>query len=120
MESISNPHLHPTEAGWTMSDQAKEEKPEAGDLFEKECRLHERTWCSENTHFLAKKRIYEGRIKNISHGGTYIETDGYFTVGQEVTVAGPFETDGQESKQQGAIVRKDGRGIGVKFKKQLR
>ncbi len=103
-----------------MNDQIKEEKQEAANAFEKECRLHERTCCSENTHFLAKKRIYEGRIRNISQSGTYIETDGYFTVGQEVTVAGPFETGGEESKQQGAIVRKDGRGIGVKFKKHLR
>ncbi len=103
-----------------MSDQVKEEKPEVGEVFSKEYRRHERTCCSENTHFLAKKRIYEGRIRNISQGGTYIETDGYFTVGQEVTVAGPFETDGRECKQHGAIVRKDDRGIGVRFKKHRR
>ncbi len=103
-----------------MSDRSREEKSEREEALAKECRLHERTCCSEETHFLAKKRLYEGKIKNISQGGTYIETDGYFTVGQEVTVAGPFENDGQESKQHGAIVRKDGRGIGVKFKKNFR
>jgi hypothetical protein len=85
-----------------------------------ESRRHERLHCSEGTHFLAKKRLYEGTIRNISKGGTYIETEGYFTVGQEITVAGTFEAGGRETKQQGAIVRKDGRGIGVKFKKIYR
>jgi hypothetical protein len=86
----------------------------------KESRRYERIRCSEGTHFLARKRLYEGTIKNISKGGTYIETDGYFTVGQEVTVAGTFDAGGRETKQRGAIVRKDGRGIGVKFKKTYR
>ena len=103
-----------------MNDLIQAEKPERPETFDKECRLHERTYCSEETHFLAKQRLYEGKIRNISQGGTYIETDGYFTVGQEITVAGPFDTDGRESKQRGAIVRKDGRGIGIKFKKRFR
>ncbi len=102
-----------------MNDRFKAGKPGRKQVLDKDYRLHERTRCSEATHFLAKQRLYEGRIRNISQGGTYIETDGYFTVGQEVTVAGPFAADGQESKQQGAIVRKDGRGIGVKFKKNF-
>lgn len=103
-----------------MSRRTKDENRDDGEKLAKECRLHDRTLCTEGTHFFAKKRLYEGTIKNISKGGTYIETDAYFTVGQEVTVAGSFDSDGQETKQQGAIVRKDGRGIGVKFKKYFR
>ncbi|MBL0712746.1 MAG: PilZ domain-containing protein [Desulfosarcina sp.] len=100
-----------------MSNDRRKVKPGARKALPNECRLHDRTLCTEGTHFLSKKRLYEGTIKNISKGGTYIQTDGYFTVGQEITVAGPFESDGRECKQQGAIVRKDRRGIGVKFKR---
>ena len=82
-----------------------------------DCRLHSRRPCSEDTHFLARRRLHEGVIKNISKGGTYIETESVFFTGQEITVAGPFDDDGQEIKQKGAVVRYDGRGIGVKFKK---
>mgnify|MGYP000639850239 CR=1 FL=1 len=88
--------------------------PEGEDI-RKENRHFNRTPCSEGTHFLARRRLYEGVIKNFSRGGTYIETDGYFFPGQEVTVAGPFEGGGQESKLKGAVVRSDGRGIAVKF-----
>ncbi len=103
-----------------MSQKIKDQDADRTESLDNESRLHDRTPCSENTHFLAKQRLYQGRIRNFSPGGTYIETSGYFTVGQQVTVAGPFDTDGQERKKQGAIVRKDGHGIGVKFKKQPR
>lgn len=103
-----------------MSKQVKEEKQDTTKEKFPDCRLHERTLCTESTHFLAKKRLYEGTIKNISKGGTYIETEGYFTVGQEITVAGSFEDGGRETKQHGAIVRKDSLGIGIKFKKHFR
>lgn len=102
-----------------MRDQTKEKKSKDKKARSKECRLHERVIIIENTHFMAKQRLYEGTIKNISKGGAYVETDGYFTVGQAITVAGPFEADGRECKQHGFIVRKDNRGIGVKFKKNL-
>jgi len=90
------------------------EQPDS-EAIEKENRNFNRTPCSEGTHFLARRRLYEGVIKNFSRGGTYIETDGYFFPGQEVTVAGPFEGGGRESKLKGAVVRSDGRGIAVKF-----
>lgn len=82
----------------------------------RESRRHLRTPCTEDTHFLFRRRLYEGTIKNVSQSGAYIETDGLFLVGQEVTVAGPFEDDGREGKRQGAIVRRDAEGIGIKFK----
>lgn len=86
----------------------------------KESRLYDRKPCCEETHFLTRKRLHEGVIRNVSRGGTYIETDDFFFAGQEITVAGSFEDDGQEGKQKGAIVRFDGKGIGVKFKKPVR
>ena len=86
----------------------------------KEDRLHARKPCCEETHFLSRKRLHEGVIRNLSKGGTYIETDDFFFAGQEVTVAGPFQEDGEESKQKGAIVRFDGKGIGIKFTPPVR
>ncbi|MGD9332648.1 MAG: PilZ domain-containing protein [Desulfobacterales bacterium] len=99
-----------------MDDQklVHNEQPPAAD--QKECRRYNRFPCSEATHFLARQRLHEGVIKNISQGGTYIETEDFFFAGQEITVAGPFESDGKEVKQKGDIVRCDGRGIGVRFK----
>ena len=102
-----------------MQDPKPAHDPLRREEDQKECRLHRRTPCAEGTHFLTRKRLHEGTIRNISKGGTYIETDGFFFAGQEITVAGPFEVDGKEAKQKGAIVRCDGRGIGVKFAKPI-
>jgi hypothetical protein len=88
----------------------------AGKAGTRESRRHPRSLCTEGTHFLARQRLYAGTIKNVSQSGTYIETDGFFTVGQEITVAGTFCKGERETKQKGAIVRRDARGIGVKFK----
>ena len=81
----------------------------------KESRRFRRIDCSEATHFIARRQLHEGVIKNFSRGGTYIEVDGIFHAGQQITVAGPFEAGWRECKQKGAIVRCDGKGIGVKF-----
>ena len=98
-----------------MSDpDAAQSRPTEKD-DQKESRRFNRVPCSEGTHFLTRRRLHEGVIKNISRGGTYIEAQGFFFAGQEITVAGPFDRDGEEVKQKGAITRYDGRGIGVKF-----
>jgi hypothetical protein len=81
----------------------------------RESRRFRRIRCSEETHFVTRQRLHEGVIKNFSRGGTYIEVEGSFFAGQEITVAGPFNAGWRECKQKGAIVRCDGRGIGVKF-----
>jgi len=90
--------------------------PSQGRATGRDSRRHLRTPCKEDTHFLFRQRLYEGTITNMSQSGAYIATEGLFLVGQEVTVAGPFEADGGEGKRQGAIVRRDAGGIGVKFK----
>jgi hypothetical protein len=102
-----------------MTDPKPARSPHPEEDAQKDCRRHRRFPCSEGTHFLTRRRLHEGTIKNFSRGGTYIETDGFFFAGQEITVAGPFEVDGKEAKQKGAIVRCDGRGIGVKFAKPI-
>ena len=81
----------------------------------KEARRFVRWPCEENTHFAANRQLFEGIIKDMSLGGTYIATKGRFSVGQEIIVAGPFEVDRPEVKRYGRIVRFDGAGIGVQF-----
>lgn len=80
-----------------------------------EGRKHPRTLCSEETHFSANRRLFEGVIKNTSPGGTYIQVKGNFIVGQDIVVAGTFEAGGIEEKRFGKVVRLDGSGIGVEF-----
>ena len=78
-------------------------------------RLHTRRTCSVETHFAADRQLFEGIIKNLSAGGTYIQVKGRFIVGGDIIVAGPFAANQDEVKRRGKIVRKDGQGIGVRF-----
>ncbi len=82
---------------------------------ETEDRVHVRIPCMEQTHFSANRKLFEGTIKNMSHGGLYIQTRGPFQVGHEVVVAGYFEDGPREVKRYGRVVRVDSQGIGVKF-----
>lgn len=74
-----------------------------------------RVSCSEDTHFAANRRLFEGRIKNLSAGGTYIQSKAQFLVGQDIVVAGPFGNDRSEIKRRGKIVRLDANGFAVEF-----
>ena len=81
----------------------------------KQMRRHARTPCAENPHFAANRRLFEGKIINLSAGGTYIQSKAQFFVGQDVVVAGPFADDQSEMKRQGKIVRLDAQGFAVRF-----
>lgn len=78
-------------------------------------RRYPRIQCSEDTHFAANRSLFQGRIKNLSAGGTYIQSKTQFLVGQDVVVAGPFADDQSEIKRRGKIVRLDARGFAVEF-----
>ena len=78
-------------------------------------RVHARKTCSVETHFAADRQLFEGIIKNLSAGGTYIQVKGRFIVGGDIIVAGPFAANQDEVKRRGKIVRMDGQGIGVRF-----
>ena len=81
----------------------------------RQIRRHARIQCSEDTHFAANRRLFEGRIKNLSAGGTYIQSKAQFLVGQDIVVAGPFAEDRSEMKRRGKIVRLDANGFAVQF-----
>lgn len=78
-------------------------------------RRYARTQCSEDTYFAANRQLFEGRIKNLSAGGTYIQSKTQFLVGQDVVVAGPFAEDQSEIKRRGKVVRLDANGFAVEF-----
>ena len=78
-------------------------------------RRYPRTQCSEDTHFAANRMLFQGKIKNLSTGGTYIQSNGRFLIGQDVVVAGPFAEDRSEVKRHGKIVRLDSQGFAVSF-----
>ena len=81
----------------------------------RESRRHERRRCSESTCFSANRQLYEGELKNMSAGGTYIQVRGRFEIDQHVIVAGIVAEDGREEKRTGKIVRVDPSGIAVQF-----
>ena len=78
-------------------------------------RVHTRKTCFVETHFAANRQLFEGIIKNLSAGGTYIQVKGRFIVGGDIIVAGPFAANQDDVKRRGKIVRMDGQGIGVRF-----
>jgi hypothetical protein len=59
-----------------------EKKLQKNDHFElKELRKNPRKPFSKLTYFASEKKYYEGIIKNLSHGGAYIETKTKFSNG---------------------------------------
>ncbi len=58
-------------------------------------------------------------IQDISNGGVYIQTDGRFFLGQQITLTFSIPKTREEQKVSGEIVRVDSQGIGVKFNEPL-
>ncbi|MBW2370394.1 MAG: PilZ domain-containing protein [Deltaproteobacteria bacterium] len=63
---------------------------------------------------------HDGYIRNLSSGGSFINSAGAFSLGQHITlkfyhpiVDGPIEIEGE-------IVRREKRGIGVKFSNKIK
>ena len=80
-----------------------------------ENREHTRWTCAESTFFSANQQLYDGKFKDMSAGGTFIQARGRFQVGQPVIVAGVLTRDGTEQKRIGKIVRIENNGIAVQF-----
>ena len=54
-------------------------------------------------------------IQNISNSGAYIQTDGSFSIGQEIALTFSIPKVRTDITVRGKVVRIDNRGIGVKF-----
>ncbi|MFZ7125982.1 MAG: PilZ domain-containing protein [Desulfobacterales bacterium] len=111
----------------TPKDPSKQPQPltrDADERFERSFRkdgnskgrVSIRIPCSEDTHFAANRKLFEGTVKNISTGGIYVESRDRPEVGQEVIVAGPLEASpGKEEKLYGTVVWSDEYGFAIRF-----
>ena len=59
-------------------------------------------------------------IQDISDAGVFIQTDGHFFVGQQITLTFTLPMASKDISVNGEVVRIDSRGIGVKFKEPLK
>jgi hypothetical protein len=85
-------------------------------IFEK--RLKERKPYSGHIFFVSKKGFYEGRLKNYSSKGLFIETNAPLSVGEIITIAIPYIED-RNIKCKGQIMRISSGGVGIElFKKR--
>ncbi len=80
-----------------------------------ENREYTRWPCAESTFFSANHQLYDGKFKDMSAGGTFIQARGRFQLGQPVIVAGVLARDGTEQKRIGKIVRIEKAGIAIQF-----
>jgi len=75
--------------------------------------------------FTAPVNFYLGNVsmrgcsRNISSCGMHIETDGSFSIGQEITLSLPHENREKIIQVPAKVVRIDAEGIGVKFIKNI-
>jgi Tfp pilus assembly protein PilZ len=66
--------------------------------------------------FIVQGRLYQGWIRNISEDGFLIETEGTFSVGQNISMIYSFHLFGQENRA-GRIIWVGSQVIGVKFER---
>ena len=58
-------------------------------------------------------------IQDISSGGVFIQTDGHFFVGQQITLTFTIPKADVDTTVNGEVVRVNTRGIGVRFNESL-
>jgi hypothetical protein len=80
-------------------------------------RQHPRRNYAKPILYASQDRFYEGRIKDISKSGVFIETADPLYVGQTLTLAIPSAKQNRGLKLRGEIVRIGPHGLGVKFKR---
>ncbi len=93
------------------SGRLKDEKPPVP----ADNRRHRRFDCSIPTTFFYDQWPHEARIRNISLGGVFLETQGPFSVGRQVQVALHSPSLEKGCRINGVIVRRDSGGLGVEF-----
>jgi len=79
-----------------------------------ERRKEQRHPCLETIFFATGNGFHEGRCKDHSHGGLFIQTSEILSVGEVITVAMPF-TDKKDDKRNAQIMWKNTEGFGVEL-----
>lgn len=77
-----------------------------------------RTPYSESMYFATKKKIYEGKLKNLSRTGLFIKTNEFFSEGEKIIVAIPC-SDKRNARFKGQIIWFGKEGFGMKLKSEL-
>jgi Tfp pilus assembly protein PilZ len=80
-----------------------------------EKRKDTRISCDVKAWYTSKDNFGREYIKNISLGGTFVETMEIFSIGQEISLSIPFTNNNKYVKVKGQVVRIEKEGIGVKF-----
>jgi len=98
---------------YDADDDNQEESPE-------EKRRHPRKPCSIVVDYASRDRAFRDYIRDISSGGVFIETSKEFSIGDEIMMTFSISSKQKPFKFTGQVVRITKKGIGVKFKKNLR
>ena len=77
-------------------------------------RLSQRKPYSGHIFFVANNGFNEGRLKNYSSSGLFINTSARLPVGAIITIALPFPTN-EKAKCRGQILRRTAEGIGIEL-----
>ena len=77
-------------------------------------RIKSRKLYSGNIFFTSKNGFYEGRLKNFSRYGLFIETTGCFSEGEIITIALPH-LNGKDIKCKGQIIWHNRAGCGIEL-----
>jgi Holliday junction resolvase-like predicted endonuclease len=82
-------------------------------------REYPRKECQADVLYSDNKRLTQGIIVNISASGLYLQPDSPFKVGEIITLTFEHPFAKKQVKVEGEIVRRDEKGIGVKFSQSI-
>lgn len=82
-------------------------------------REYPRKDCQADVKYSDNNRLAQGMIVNISAGGLYLSPDSPFEVGQAITLTFEHPFAKKQLKVDGEIIRRDEKGIGVKFDQSI-
>ncbi len=99
-------------------DKAPKKKQRNDHIKQEDLRKNPRKAFSKHTYFAPGNKYYEGIIKNLSHGGAFIETKTKFSNGYEIKLVVPGPNGYFHIRCK--IIHFNQTGFGVKFKSVLK
>ena len=100
----------PKESIVQIRDQDVNRITEAEDIRE-----YKRNFFNKQIRLKSHIQSYIGRIRDISRGGAFIETDSIFPIGKKIVLTISGNTTRKRVKLTGRIVRKNNEGFGISF-----
>lgn len=85
----------------------------------REMRGHPRRPSFTSVEYSTKGTQFIDFIKDISNGGVFIQTDGNFFIGQQISLTFSLPNTKKDITVSGEVARADSEGIGVKFNEPL-